>query len=98
MVLTAFSDSPMAERARNLNVNDILAKGKSSSADIQEALENAIVRAGLGLAGGFALAFKGIVENQAVKHPAGRNGCQRRGQHDFKRCEPEPSDSIPRFC
>jgi two-component system OmpR family response regulator len=44
VILTAFTDSPMIERARNLNVNTILAKGKATSEDIQKALEQAIVR------------------------------------------------------
>jgi CheY-like chemotaxis protein len=41
VVLTAFTDSPMVERARNLKVNSVLAKGKAKSEDIQRALEEA---------------------------------------------------------
>ena len=42
VVLTAFTDSPLLERARHLKVNSILAKGKASSQDIQQALEEAV--------------------------------------------------------
>jgi CheY-like chemotaxis protein len=45
VVLTGFSDSPMIERALHLKVNSVLVKGRASSADIQAALEDAIVRA-----------------------------------------------------
>jgi len=44
VVLTAFTDSPLVDRARNLKANTVLAKGKATSADIQKALEEALVR------------------------------------------------------
>ena len=44
VVLTAFSESPMIDRVRNLKVNAILVKGNASPAEIQAALEKAIGR------------------------------------------------------
>jgi len=43
VVLTAFSESPMIDRVRNLKVNAILVKGNASPAEIQAALEEAVV-------------------------------------------------------
>ena len=44
VVLTALSESPMVERARNLKVNSTLVKGKATFQDIQQAIEEAIHR------------------------------------------------------
>ena len=45
VVLTGFTESPMIERALHLKVNSVLVKGKASSKDIQNALEDAIAGA-----------------------------------------------------
>jgi CheY-like chemotaxis protein len=42
VVLTGFTESPLIERALHLKVNSVLVKGKASSKDIQQALEQAI--------------------------------------------------------
>ena len=44
VVLTGLSDSPMIERAQHLKVNSILTKGKATPQEIQEALEEAVIR------------------------------------------------------
>jgi CheY-like chemotaxis protein len=44
VVLTAMTDSPMVERARNLLVNAILVKGKATFEDIRRATEEAVHR------------------------------------------------------
>lgn len=44
VVYTGLSDSPMVDRARSLKVNSILAKGKATLPEIQQALEEALVR------------------------------------------------------
>jgi CheY-like chemotaxis protein len=44
VVLTALSESPMVERARNLQVNAILVKGKATFEDIRSAAEEAVHR------------------------------------------------------
>jgi CheY-like chemotaxis protein len=44
VVLTALSESPMVERARNLQVNAILVKGKATFEDIKKAAEEAVHR------------------------------------------------------
>jgi CheY-like chemotaxis protein len=44
VVLTALADSPMIERIRALKVNTILMKGKASSTDILQAIEQAVIR------------------------------------------------------
>ena len=41
VVLTAFSESPLLQRAQALQVNSILLKGKATSEEIQAALERA---------------------------------------------------------
>ena len=43
VVLTGLSDSPMIDRARALNVNSILVKGKASPEDVLKDLESAII-------------------------------------------------------
>ena len=45
VVLTGFNESPMIERALHLKVNSVLVKGKASSKEIQNALEDAIASA-----------------------------------------------------
>ena len=42
VVLTGFTESPLIERALHLKVSSVLVKGKASSKDIQNALEEAI--------------------------------------------------------
>ena len=44
IVMTGLPDSPMVDRARHLKVNQILVKGKATFADIQQAVEQALVR------------------------------------------------------
>lgn len=45
VVLTGLADSPLAERARSLKVNNILIKTKATFEDIQKAVEEAVYRA-----------------------------------------------------
>lgn len=44
VVLTGLTDSPMVDRSRTLKVNTILDKTKASLADIEQAVNDAIVR------------------------------------------------------
>jgi len=44
VVLTGLGDSPMIDRARALNVNSILVKGKATPDEILKALTEALIR------------------------------------------------------
>jgi CheY-like chemotaxis protein len=45
IVLTGIPESPMVEKTRALNVNSILVKGRATSDDIQNAIQNALASA-----------------------------------------------------
>jgi CheY-like chemotaxis protein len=42
VVLTGYSDSPMVDRVKALNVNSVLAKGNASPTEIRQSLEDAL--------------------------------------------------------
>lgn len=44
VVLTGLAESPMVERVQLLKVNSILVKGKATPEEIQQALEEALIR------------------------------------------------------
>jgi CheY-like chemotaxis protein len=44
VILTGLADSPMIDRARALNVNSIMVKGKAKPDEILKAIEEALIR------------------------------------------------------